>query len=228
MQIIRCAIILLLVSSIANAENLNSSDVGLKLENNRVVLQQGNNTYTFPSIKDDKVAGIRNVLQEDIDGDGIKEHIVGTQLREGDANVPYSCVLIGKPDREKLDIQKQIVTGDYFGDVQLFDVNKDGIKDIIIKGNSGMHWVDLNIVAWQQGKYVTLWDTGSPSGVFFEADKDGNAQVRIGIPLTGEKENWSYADEPDWEIWRWNGKDFIYTQSNTKETRISKLKDSKK
>lgn len=216
-------LVFLAVSVLVYADETQDFPIHIELRDDKIIITHKNSIYTFPSKEENKFSGIRKVLQEDVDGDGLKEYIIGTQLREGNADVPYSCVLIGKPNRQKLDIQKQIVVGDYFGDVQLFDVNKDGVKDVVITGTSGMHWSDLVIIGWQNGKYETLWNTGSPSGVFFETDKDGNAQVRIGIPLT-ENQGWSYADEPDWEIWRWNGNEFVYQQGNTKESRISKLK----
>lgn len=187
----------------------------IRLRESKIILSNGSNAYKFPTSENYKSDGIKKVLQEDVNGDGVKEYIIGAQLREGSAEAPYSCVLIGKPTGKKIDIQKQIVTGDYFGDVQLFDVNKDSIKDIVITGTSGMHYSDLAIIGWRNDKYETWWDTGSPSGVFFETDKDGNAQIRIGVSLT-EKQGWSYADKPEWKIWKWQNDKFVNFQDTVR------------
>ncbi len=204
---------LLLFSLFASAKDLQYPKPTLKLEDNKIILQQEKKVYTYNEFE-----GIRRVLQEDVDGDGKMEYIIGVQFRYTKVDVPYGSVLICKQKGSTLETQKQIIIGDYFKDVKLFDITKDGIMDLVIEGQSGMHLSELKIVSWQNGKYLTLLETGSGSGVFFETDEKGNAQVKIGIPLF-DKGDWSYADEPDWEIWTWDGNKFVYTQGKTKESR---------
>jgi len=204
---------LLLFSPFTSAKDLQYPKPTLKLEGSKIILKQEKRVYTFNEFE-----GIQRVLQEDVDGDGKMEYIIGVQFRYTKVDVPYGSVLICKQKGRTLETQKQIIIGDYFKDVKLFDVTKDGIMDLVIEGQGGMHFFMLNIISWQNGKYLPLLETGSGSGVFFETDEKGNAQVKIGIPLF-DKEDWSYADEPDWEIWTWDGNKFVYTQGKTKESR---------
>lgn len=201
--LIRSILILFLSSPLIYAE------VTLKLEEDKIILEYENDVYAFPSTQKDEYEGIQKVLQEDIDGDGEKEYIIGVQLRHAKAEVPISSVIIANQQGDVLEIQHQIHNADYFIDMEAFDVTKDGVMDLIIEGQSGMHFHELTIISWQDDKYVAFWDKGSACGVYFEVNEKGNAQVKVGIPLL-EKEGWCYADEPDWEIWMWNGKKFEY------------------
>jgi len=156
-------------------------------------------------------------IQKDVNGDGKREFIVG-----GDGFV-YVC----EQKEGVLTVTERIVIGDRLLDAGLFDINKDGLMDLVVKSSSGAHFMELMILTWRNKKSEVLWDTGSPSGVSFSINARGIAQVEIGIPLTSKK-GWSYADEPDREIWTWNGEKFVYTRGKTKHCRIGDLRSDRR
>ncbi len=212
----------------ASTQWIKKKDVSLEIgKNNNILLKYKNKIFRYPNPKN-KYIGIKKVIKADINGDGEKEYIIGAQLPDN-PNDKYSyafgCVLIFSHKKEGFYPDKVFFVGDWFEDVRFFDINKDGVLDLVVEGNSGAHWSELRIVSYQNRKYVTLWNTGSPSGAFFQVDKEGTAQVKIGIPLLGEKKGWCYADEPDWEIWEWDSKEekFVYSQGKTRFSRVWQL-----
>lgn len=217
-QLILIFLLLLPVPCLAYAKDSPYPKPEITLEGDKVIFKQEDMVYTFPSTEKIGGEGIMNVLREDFDADGEKEYIISVQM-----HTPDAVVFICKRANNNLEIQHRIDAGDRFKNIKPYDINKDGVNDLVIEGQSGERWSELKIVSRQNGRYFTLWDTGSPSGVSFETNK-GNAQVRIGIPLTGEKENWTYNDEPNWEIWTWDGKKFVYSEGKTNVSKITKLR----
>jgi len=211
-------LILLLTSPLVYTEELHYQypKVTLELEGDRIILKQGENTYSFPHLQEEYV-GIRKVLQEDIDGDGEKEYILAVQLEGVDdlPKFPYGVILIAERRENKLDVQNQIVVGNILPDFELIDVNKDGIKDIIASGWEPIGWRHLKIISWQDGKYVFLWNKGENQYVVeqsFEINRNGDAQIKVGLPFYGEGGSWFNAQE--WKIWVWDGKEFKQKKQN--------------
>jgi len=223
-QLFLPVLILSLFSSFAYAEAVGEYQypkITLELKGNTIILKHKDNIYTYPSLKKDEYAGIKKVLQEDINGDGKKEYILAIQLQGvkfayfNDKKIddlpefPYGVVLICKKIRNRLDIQHQMILGNCFPDFEFADVDKDGIKDVIATGFEYAHWRHLKIASWQEGKYVHLWDMGEEAFAVkqsFEINEHGVAQINIGYP--GE-----HGYNPEiWETWIWDGKEFKQKQ----------------
>jgi len=193
----------------------------LYLDGDKITLEAGSTIYTFPPAKKNEYAGIKKVVREDVDGDGKKEFVISVQqvgatlVRSNDVvenlpDLPYCCVLICKQRGDDLTIQCQMIVGQNSPDFQLADVDKDGIKDVIASGFEIPHWRHLKIASWKNGKYAFLWDKGENESFVeqrFRIDKDGNAEIKVGVPKDPET-GWRFSDEPAWEIWIWNGKKF--------------------
>lgn len=198
-----------------------------RLENDKIILKQRDKIYSFPDSKE--FLGIQQVLKVDLDGDGQQEYIIGAQLEfsDGECIFPHSLILICKNKDGNLEIQYKIITGDYFDNVRPYDVTKDGTMDLVIEGMTGQ-LVDLCIIAWQGGRYVILWNLSSRAGVSFDginANAEGNAQITVGVP---PNEDWLPIDEPNWEKWVWNGKEFVYSYTLKKVIEKSRLEDARR
>jgi hypothetical protein len=223
MRLLLVVIIVFLFSLFAYSEEpyYQYPKLALYLKGDKIVLEAGPTIYTFPPANKDEYAGIKKVIQEDVDGDGEKEFIISVQqvgvnlVRlnnevEELPNLPYCCILVCKQRGTALAIQCQMAVGQNSPDFQLADVNKDGIKDVIASGFEIPHWRHLKIASWKNGKYAFLWDKGESESFVeqrFRMDKDGNAEIKVGVPKDS-KIGWRFSDEPAWEIWIWNGKKF--------------------
>jgi hypothetical protein len=64
----------------------------------------------------------------------------------------------------------------------------------------------MAIYGLQNGKLTKVFESGSACGI----NADFNAEpptIKVGVAKL-EQKGWSYADEPDWEVWVWDGAQF--------------------
>ena len=185
--------------------------VQLKLEKDKVVLLHNNQSYFYPI---NEFNGIKQMdHSHDLNGNRNEEYILGVQLRQED--LPVGGVFVCEVDGGNLKILKQIPTGDYFQKFELlyFGEKKNFQEWLIAWGQSGVHHTNLQIAAFRDGKFVTLFDKGSAAGVDFKQSDDGIPQVWVGR-ANWDDPNWNYAGgERLWEVHVWNGKEFVYDQT---------------
>ena len=86
------------------------------------------------------------------------------------------------------------------------DIDSDNLPEILFWSNGGAHHVDLSIYKIKNNRLNKIFKIGSACGINV-TPKSNPLRIKVGIPKF-DKPGWSYADEPDWEMWIWNGKRF--------------------
>jgi len=90
--------------------------------------------------------------------------------------------------------------------VEFISLNKDGLKQIVAWSSGGVHYTNLAIYGYKNGKLYRIFENGSGCAILTDFNSVP-PKIKVGIPKFEEK-GWSYADEPDWEIWACDGKEF--------------------
>ncbi len=185
----------------------------------KVFLIQNYHLYLFPADKKG-YGGILKMAKVDINKDGKDEYVLAVQLegvkwvypdgKFSDApEMPEAVVLICEHRGNQLKIEIPILVGGIDPDFQLVDLNKDGTKDVVASGKDLPIWSYLKIVSWQRNKYRYLWNSGENCSVVeqnFKINKDGNAQIKIGLPSSSDSSTPVKVDL--WETWIWDGQKF--------------------
>ena len=151
-------------------------------------------------------------IKYDFDNDGDIEWLIGFQVASNDdVKVPASFLVLGKYNKAKF-IPIVILQGnDYFNKIQLEDINKDGMSEILFWSSGGAHYTSLGIYQYRKGKMKQIFSNGSACGVDFY-NGSGSVTIKIGRAQL-EKPNWSYASgDYLWEVWQWDGRKFAYNK----------------
>ncbi len=156
-------------------------------------------------------------FEADLNSDGKNELIWSFQAepeKEMDG-FPRAFTLIYEMQNGKEKLVKTIMGNMRPEDTRIVDLNKNGFKQLVIFTTGGNHYTNIAIYQYKNGNYEPIFEEGSASGITFD-DKANPPIVKIGRG-NWKKEGWSYATEPLWEIYQWNGRQFEYSKelSNT-------------
>jgi hypothetical protein len=156
-------------------------------------------------------AGRAVTIQQDFDGDGKAETLLGFQARTDDeVGVPGSFIMLGHKTQNKF-IPEIIRKGhDYFHKVELKDTDSDGRSEILFWSGRGAHYTDLDIYKYVKGEIKQFFSKGSACGVQIIEGKSFRIKVfheKFDVP------NWNYTQRTDrWEIWEWDGRQFVFNE----------------
>jgi len=136
----------------------------------------------------------------DLDNDGIEE-IITTEDR---FNTYFEGVVtISGLNKNKLG---DFAMPDHLTNIEFISLNNDSYKQVVAWSQGGAHYTNLSIYGYKDKRIYKLFENGSACGI--ETDfKSESPTIKIGKEQR-DKEGWSYVDEPDWEIWNWDGKEF--------------------
>jgi hypothetical protein len=128
----------------------------------------------------------------------------------------------------------------YPGKVEFCDLDKDGDQELILFSLAGMHYTNISVLDYKNNnpdgeKFVELFYDGSACPVTFEV-KDDIPIISVGmanwgakvITEDGDEHDWCYASEPLWQVYVWNGKEFIYDKNLSNTSEISEAEEFKK
>jgi hypothetical protein len=153
-------------------------------------------------------------LYADLDYDGQNEAVIsfaaGTKpdgWKEGDVIFYMPFYQIYKKTGKEYALVKTIVGHQYLGGISVQDFSKDGRKQLVIWSSGGEHYTDIYIYEWREGEYKKIFENGSACEVRLESNKK-IPEIWIGREDWNNKK-WSYSDEPLWEVYVWNGKEFV-------------------
>ena len=154
------------------------------------------------------------VTKQDLNGDMSPEILLGFQAYSGpEVKVPSSFLVLGKEKNGEFIIQYMVQGNDRFEKVELIDIDKDGFNEIVFWSGGGMHYTTLRIYKYADTNLECLFDNGSACGIDFEMT-GGVPAIKVGR-ANWDKEGWCYADEPLWEVWMWNGEEFVIVKNKS-------------
>lgn len=234
--IIYCSLIVLAGSHInADKLQIESNDkeewhypqiAKIKITGGNVVMFQDRNKYVCPANantnQEGKFTGIKKVLHEDIDGDGENEYILGFQgeglhvarMENGkitdidcQPHSAYGLVLICRKEDDKLNVKAIIeLKGYYYEDVLVDDIDKDGIKDVVIISGAGPRQYGIKIISYKNGDYKHLYNNIDHKNLeqSYEINEKGLAQIKIAMRSfkEGKQRNALY------KLLTWDGEKF--------------------
>lgn len=154
------------------------------------------------------------VVYADIDGDE-KDELIVRFRSEGEHIPPTAITVIYGLNKDDKVIAKTILGGDTPKDMELFDVNKDGVKDLILYDHCGNHYTVITIYSFRDGEYECLFENGTACYVHEVDTKLDPVRITIGRE-NWEKEGFCYAvsdTESLLEVWEWDGEKFMYSPS---------------
>jgi len=152
------------------------------------------------------------VVYSDIDGDSENELIV--RFRSSNEHMPAAAItVIYDFNKDKKSLTKTIIGGETPKKMELSDIDKDGIKDLILYDHAGNHYTVIKIYSFKDNDYKCLFENGTAC-YMYEVNTDIDP-VRITIG----RENWkdegfcyAVSDKKSLlEVWEWDGKGFTYS-----------------
>jgi hypothetical protein len=206
-RIILILILLLLPSSVL-AINLTKEETYPFLEGNKVNLSR---------------LGIRDyVVRADLDADGKVEIIVCSQNFLGEERLDISAVdgevSILRTDFEELG---KFRVANRMAQLEFVHLYEDASTQLVVWSFGGAHYTNIYVYGFKNGELYKIFENGSacPVDADFESDKPW---IKVGR-ANWEKEGWCYAgrDESLWQIYLWNGKEFVYDDKLSTTLEIS-------
>lgn len=147
----------------------------------------------------------------DLDNDGREELIITEDRFATDLEGVITVSALDKSQSSSFSMP------DHFNRLEFISLNKDGFKQIVAWSSGGAHYTNIAIYGYKDGSLYEIFKNGSACGIltYFYASP---STIGIGSPnwgakvLTeeGEEINWSYASEPLWKVYVWDGRKFIY------------------
>ena len=182
-------------------------------------------TYSLVPWNDDN----KGVRYGDFDGDGSNEAIASFRgiISEQEYPIPQPFHLIYKfVDRKPVLVKTITTINDQLGEVRIIDLDKGGQKEIAIFCHGGAHYTDLSIYTYRLGEYRLIFHDGSACGIELK-DTVVIPHIRIGR-ANWEEEGWSYASDPLWEIYAWDGENFVYKDNLSSSRRITEKEENQR
>ena len=140
----------------------------------------------------------------DINGDGKDELIWSYRAVTDDGiAIPLCATLIYEINGDKRKLVKTITEGERPDKLYAADFDNDGTKELVVITGSGMHWTNVIVYQYKNSDYIKIFEDGTAASVVFEE----NARpliIKVGRPKWDRQANWSYADEPLWEVYKWD------------------------
>jgi len=97
--------------------------------------------------------------------------------------------------------------------VEAISLNKDNIKQILVWFETGDHYRSIAIYGLKDNELYEIFRNGSPTGIETNFE---SPLPSIRINIAKEANNMVYsmpeAKSNDWQIWFWNGKEFLQQQ----------------
>lgn len=184
-------------------------------------------SYAFADLK---------AYYEDLDNDGNLETVTVHQKYLTSDNMPpfaeEGIVTVYDEDLGKAD---NFAMPDHMGDVEFANLNRDGFKQIIARSDGGAHYTNIAVYGYKDGVLYKIFENGSACEVKtdFKANKP---TIKVGRANWGAKEktedgeeiDWSYASEPLWQVYRWDGKQFAYDGKLSTSPEVSEQEEVKR
>ncbi len=166
----------------------------------------------------------------DLDNNGTKELVVAQQQYETISEdspllASEEIITVSGLDGEELG---SFSMPDHMGELELVSLNNDGLKQIVARSYGGAHYTNIAIYGYKDGGLYKIFEDGSACGVDVYFD-DSPPLIKVGRANWGAKEktedgeeiDWSYASEPLWQVYRWDGKQFVYDKKLSSAPDIS-------
>jgi len=153
-------------------------------------------------------------IYADLDGDSEEELIVRFRT-SGDESFPTAITVIYGLNKDGRTIAKTILGGETPNNMELSDIDKDGIKDLILYDNCGNHYTLIMIYSYKDNDYKCIFENGTACYAYEVNTKLDPARITIGRE-DWEKEDFSYMvsdTESLLEVWEWDGEKFTYSPS---------------
>jgi hypothetical protein len=161
----------------------------------------------------DTLSPYNNVtIRADFDGDHTQETLIGFQAYtyDYDFKVPVAFIAFGKETRGKFTPRLRM-GNEYFKQIELYDVDRDGLPEILFWSEGGAHFVTLDIYKYQKGELVKIFGNASACGIEFIRSK-APAAIKIGREQWN-KPGWSYTSGDFlYELWEWHGNEFKFNE----------------
>ena len=173
---------------------------------------------TFPAYAELKTYG------EDLNNDGTSELIsVHQEYEEMDSAIPYASEMIITVVDRTIDKSFSFSMPDHLGSVEFISLNKDGFKQIVAWSHGGNHYTNISVYGYKNNKLYKIFENGSACVIKtdFQATPP---TIKVGR-ANWEKEGWCYADEPLWQIYNWNGEEFVYNKERSSFAEISQIEE---
>lgn len=144
----------------------------------------------------------------DLDADGVAELVEVVQqvgvLEDGSQFASEGVVTITSDGA----FRGSFSMPEHLTELKFISLNSDGLKQIAAWSQSGMHFTNFAIYGLEaeEERIYKIFEAGSACGVVTDFESMP-PQIKVGQARLDEP-GWSYADEPDWEIWRWDSKEF--------------------
>ena len=172
-------------------------------------------SYAFADLK---------AYYEDLDNDGNLETVtVHQKYRTSDNMPPFAeegIVTIYDPD---IKMAVHFSMPDHMGEVEFASLNRDGFKQIIAWSDGGAHYTNIAIYGYKDGGLDKVFENGSACGV--EMDFKAKKPTRKVGRANWEQKGWCYADEPLWQVYIWDGEQFVYDNKLSTSSAISEQEE---
>lgn len=183
----------------------NFNAVGQELEIPEQVLFEG---FVYDHAKG--YDAYEEIRYEDIDGDAKDEAILRMKTYYDD--VSWAFTLIYDKSEDGYILKKTIKGGETPKKTDIFDIDEDGVKDLILFDHSGNHYTVIMIYRFRNGDYELLLENGTPCYVYEVNTADRPVRVVIGRE-DWDNEEFCYGNSDKLslkEVWVWNGDEFEY------------------
>lgn len=162
-------------------------------------------------------------VQEPIFLTGLGEcALVGLRAWTDGVGIPQAYVLAYTEVDGRWQVTVELPLRMYFDRMETIRLGET--EALVIYGASGMHFTDLWVYTFEEGKPQLLLETGSAAGVWVRRAMGRDpATVWVGIENWADPE-WSYAyGERLWNVYAWTGNEFRFSEelSTTRETAVT-------
>jgi len=152
-----------------------------------------------------------SISYADLDGDGTDEAVVRFV---SNGEMPHDAVtaIYSARDGYKNPV-KTVIGGEHPRAIDMADIDKDGIKDLVIYDHSGNHYTEVLIYSFKDGDYRCLFRNGTACYLYSVDTEADPTRIIIG------RENWeneefcyaSSATESLEAVWEWRGGAFVFS-----------------
>lgn len=108
---------------------------------------------------------------------------------------------------------------DHLDKIEFVNFNKDKIKQVVVWSTGGAHYTNIAIYGYSNGRLNNIFEKGSGCAILANFNAYPPS-IKVGIP-NFDKEGWSYADEPLWEVYLWDGKGFVRDEKSSSTAKIN-------